>query len=298
MRHTYYQKNWATKTFDVLNLLLMLALIFIMLYPFINQIALSFNDGNDALRGGIYFFPRKFSLNAYELLFSHPKLLRGAGISLLRVVVGTITCLFTTGLLGYIVTIRSFSGRKFLRILFIFTMYLSGGLIPFYLLIVGLGLTNTFTVYWLPTLINTYYMLLMASYMQNLPSSLAESARIDGCFEIGIYIRIIIPIATPVFAAIAVFVTVQHWNSWFDVLIYNPSGTWDTLQIYLRRLLLEVEAISQIKDQQLALSKLRNVSPITYRAATSIIVIVPIVMVYPFLQKFFISGITMGAVKE
>lgn len=276
----------------------MLTFIFFMLYPFINQLALSFNDGTDALRGGIYFFPRKFSLNAYELLFSHPKLLRGVAISVLRVLVGTTTCLFITGLLAYIVTIKFFSGRKFIRILFITTMYLSGGLIPFYLLIVRLGLINTFTVYWLPTLINTYYMLLISSYMQNLPDALAESARIDGCSEIRIYTKIIIPICAPVFAAIAVFVTVQHWNSWFDVLIYNPSGTWDTLQIYLRRLLLEVEAISQIKDQQLALSKLRNVSPLTYRAATSIIVIIPIVMIYPFLQKYFISGITLGAVKE
>ena len=184
-----------------------------------------------------------------------------------------------------------------MRVLYIITLYFSGGLIPFYLLIVTLGLTNTFTVYWLPTLLNAYYMLIIASYMQSLPESLAESARIDGASELAIFTRIFIPISMPVLAAISIFSAVGHWNSWFDVLIYNPSGKWDTLQVYLRRLLLEIEALYKIQDVEMLRKKMMNVSTETYRAATTMVVTLPIVFVYPFLQRYFISGIVIGAVK-
>ena len=298
MARSFYRKSLGSRIFDICNVMAMLLFIFIMVYPFLNQLAISLNEGYDAQRGGIYLFPRVFSTTAYQLLFLHPRLLQGMLISILRVVVGTVTCVFMTGLLSYVVTVRRFSGARFLRLLFIVTMYFSSGLIPFYLLIIRLHLINTFAVYWLPNLFNAYYMLLMASYFQGIPESLGESARIDGSSEFRIYLQITIPIAKPVFAAIAVYVAVFHWNSWFDVLIYNPAGTWDTLQVYLRRLLLEIEALQQIRDQQVLLTRLRNVSTVTYRAATTMLVTVPIVIVYPFLQRYFIKGITLGSVKE
>jgi putative aldouronate transport system permease protein len=275
----------------------MLGFSFIVIYPFYNQLVLSLNDGIDAMRGGLYFFPRKFSIDAYIMLFRNPNIIKGAGISVLRVIVGTGTGLFVTGLLAYIVSVRDFSGRRFMRILFLVTMYFSGGLIPFYLLLSKLGLTNTFTVYWLPGLINAYYMLLIASYIQNLPDSIQEAPRIDGCSEFRIYCQIIIPISLPVFAAIAVYLAVQHWNAWFDVMIYNPSGKFDTLQVYLRRLLLEMDMIQNLQNEQLAQSRFKNIKPITFRAATTIAVTLPILVTYPFLQKYFIGGITIGAVK-
>jgi len=287
----------GSRIFDTFNVVFMLVFTFFMVYPFINLLALSFNDGVDAARGGIYFFPRVFSLDSYQFLFSNEKLYSGLWISLLRVVVGTVTCVFMTGLLAYVVTIRSFSGRKFMRVLFLITMYFGGGLIPTYLLMVQLGLINTFNVYWIPGLLNAYYMLLMASYMQGLPESLFESARIDGASELKIYAKVVIPISMPVFAAIAVFSSVGHWNSWFDVILYNSNGKWDTLQVYLRKLLLEVEALQQIQDVQLAYSKYRNISSSTLRAAVTMVVTLPIICVYPFFQRYFVSGITLGAVK-
>lgn len=299
MHHTkYLRKTVGSRVFDIFNIIFMILFMFIMIYPFYNQFILSLNDGADAARGGIYFFPRKFSTSAYEMLFSNSNLIRGSVISILRVVVGTVTCLLTTGLLAYIVTIKNFSGRKFMRILFIVTMYFGGGLIPFYLLIVKLKMINTFSVYWIPNLINAYYMLLIASYIQNIPDSLVEAARIDGASELKIYIKLIIPLCKPVLAAISVYLAVGHWNSWFDVLIYNPAGKWDTLQVYLRRLLLEVEALEKIRDAQLARTKFRNLSPMTLRAATTMLVTLPILIVYPFFQRYFVGGITIGAVKE
>ncbi|MCQ6560976.1 carbohydrate ABC transporter permease [Paenibacillus mendelii] len=297
MEQSFLKPSLGSKIFDVCNVIFMLIVSSVMIYPFLNLLALSLNDGADAARGGIYLYPRQFSFDSYMLLFQNNNLLSGLGISILRVAVGTSTCVFMTGLLAYIVTIRGFSGRKMLRLLFLFTMYFGGGLIPTYMLMMKLGLINTFQVYWIPSLLNAYYMLIMASYMQNLPESLSESARIDGAGELRIYFGIIIPISLPVFASIAVFSSVGHWNAWFDVILYNSSGNWDTLQVYLRRLLLEVEALQQVADQQLAYSKYRNISPLTLRAATSMVVTLPIIFVYPFFQKYFVGGITLGAVK-
>lgn len=287
----------SQRFFDIINIIILLIFGAMVAYPFLNLLALSLNDGADAARGGIYIFPRKFSLDAYVLLSQNHKLLEGFGWSVLRVIVGTSTCLFVTGLLAYIVSIRHFSGRKFMRILFLVTMYFNGGLIPVYLLMVQLGLTDSFNVYWIPTLISAYFMLLMASYISELPEALFESARLDGATEIAIYIKLVIPMSLPVFAAVFIYAAVGHWNSWFDVVLYNSSGHFDTLQVYLRRLLLEVEASQQIMDQQLIYQKFNSLSPLTLRAATTILVTAPILLVYPFLQKYFIGGLTIGSVK-
>lgn len=297
MDTTFIKPTFGSRLFDYMNVIFMVLFSILMIYPFLNLLAISLNEGADAARGGIYLWPRMFSLDAYEFIFSEKKLYSGFLISVLRVTVGTLSCVLTTGLLAYVVTIKNFSGRKMIRLLFLFTMYFSGGLIPTYLLMVKLGLINTFQVYWIPSLLNAYYMLIMASYMQNLPESLFESARIDGASELRIYFQIVFPISLPVFASIAVFSSVGHWNSWFDVVLYNSSGHWDTLQVYLRKLLLEVEAVNEIQNQQIAYSKFRTLTPATVRAAVTMVVTLPIIFVYPFMQKYFVGGITLGSVK-
>jgi putative aldouronate transport system permease protein len=293
-----YRIGVGGRVFELINGALMVILCVVMLYPFWNQLILSFNQGADAVRGGIYFWPRVFSTQAYEYIITNSQLPRGALISILRVAVGTVTGLVFTGLLSYVVTIRHFSGRRFLRTLYVVTLYFGGGLIPVYLLIVRLHLTNTFTVYWLPNLVDAYYMLIISSFMQSVPESLNESARLDGARELTIFFRIMLPVSTPVFAAIAVFAAVGHWNSWFDVLIYNPSGKWDTLTIYLRKILLQIEQLNKLQVEQARYVKYRSLAPITMRAATTMIVTLPIVFTYPFLQRYFIKGITLGAVKQ
>ncbi|MDU4890323.1 MAG: carbohydrate ABC transporter permease [Clostridium sp.] len=298
MQKRYYKDSIGNKIFDIFNYIFLGLIIFIMLYPFINQLAISLNDSTDAIKGGIYFFPRKFSLDAYKFVFDNPKLLRGAIISVLRVVVGTSTSVLATSLLAYIITIKDFSGKKFMRRIFVFTMFFSGGLIPTYLLFVKLGLTDTFHVYWIPSLFSAYYMLMIASYMQGIPNSLIQSARIDGASELRIYWSIMLPLSIPVIAAICVFTGVGHWNDWFTVSIYNPSGQWDTLQIFLKRMLLEAETLATLQNQQMAASQYATLTPETVRAATTMVVTVPIAIIYPFFQKYFISGITVGAVKE
>jgi len=299
MRQVFYIKRTIAGTiFDILNGIFLSIFVFLMIYPFINLLALSFNDGMDAVRGGIYFWPRKFSLASYEYMLKSPKLVRGTVVSVMRVVVGTITGVMGSALLGYIVSCRHFAGRRFMRILFIITMYFGGGLIPYYLLILKLGLGNTFHVYWVPSIFSAYYMLLISSYIQNLPESLFESARMDGASELRVFLQIVMPLATPVLACIAVYIGVGQWNSWFDVSLFSKDGKWDNLQIILNRLLNQAAALENIMEQQRLSEKMRRITPQTVRAATTMVVTVPIIFIYPFFQKYFISGITLGAVKE
>ena len=294
---TFYKKSLGSKIFDWFNFLFMLMFAFIMIYPFWNQLIVSFNEGVDTMYGNLYFWPRKFTFENYQYVFQRQNLAKGALISVLRCVVATVSSLFCTGLLAYVTTIKAFKGRKFMRIIFIITMYFSGGLIPTYLLYTKLGLMETFTVYWLPGLFGAYNMLLIGSYISGLPESLAESARIDGASELTIYFRIIIPLCKPVFAALAVMIAVGHWNSWFDVLLYNSSGKWDTLQVYLRKILLQAEQAAKLQAEQKMYEAMKNLTTTSIRAATTMVVSLPILFVYPFFQKYFVGGITIGAVK-
>lgn len=298
MKRAFYIKKTVSGTvFNAANGVFLALFTAVMLYPFVNLLALSFNDGMDAVTGGIYVWPRMFSLINYEYIVRDDKLLKGAYVSVMRVLVGTSTALVCNSLLGYVVTCRTFLGRRFMRVVFIITMYFGGGLIPYYLLILKLGLYNTFQVYWIPSLFSAYYMLLLASYMQNLPESMFESARIDGASELRIFSTVALPLSLPVLACIAIFIGVDQWNSWFDVSLFSRNGKWDNLQIILNRLLNQASALRDIAEQQRLLDRMRRLSPVTVRAATTMIVTVPIIFIYPFFQRFFISGITLGAVK-
>ena len=287
----------GSKIFDVFNTLFMLAFAFVMIYPFWNQLVISLNEGSDTVRGGLSFWPRMFTLGNYAYIFQRSNIVRGALISVLRALVGTASCILCTGFLAYVTTIQHFAGRRFMRLIYVITMYFGGGLIPTYLLYTQLGLTETFTVYWLPGLFSAYYMILLASFMSGIPDSLAESARLDGATELKIYFRVILPLCKPVIAAIAVMLAVTHWNSWFDIMLYNSSGNWDTLQVYLRKILLESEQAAKLLNDQKQYEAMRNLTTTSIRAAATMIVTIPIVCVYPFFQKYFVGGMTIGAVK-
>jgi putative aldouronate transport system permease protein len=297
-RPLYMNQSPGGRIFDIFNGVFMALILAVMLYPIWNTMAVSFNDGMDAVRGGVYLWPRKISLASYRLAFRSPNMLRGAAVSVIRTTIGVVTGVLATALLGYIVSCKRFMGRKFMRTVFIITMYFSGGLIPTYLLMIRLGFMNTLAVYWVPSLFSAYYMILASSYIQSIPDSLFESARMDGASEIRILVQFVIPLCLPMLACIAIYIGVGHWNSWFDVNLYSRNGRWDNLQIILYRLITQSNAIAMMTEQMRIYDAMRNIQPLTVRAAVTMIVTIPIIVIYPFFQRYFVSGITLGSVKQ
>lgn len=267
------------------------------LYPIINTIAVSLNDGLDALRGGIYLTPRKFTLENYKAVLTQSTLLHAAFITVSRTVIATLLQVFLTSLLAYILSRKEFLFRKPITLLFIFTMYFNAGMIPNYLLMQRLHLLNTFLVYIIPGLLSAFNMLVIRTYMNGLSDSFVESAQMDGASYLTIFWRIIMPLSKPVLATVALFVAVGQWNSWFDAMLYNGfTQRLSTLQYELMKLLSSVTNQSQSVESMKHSSSM--VTPTSIRAATTIVTMLPIVMLYPFLQKYFIGGLTIGGVKE
>lgn len=287
----------SDKVFDIFKWTFLILFFVATLYPILNTLAVSFNDGLDSLKGGIHLIPRKFTLDNYSSVLSKESLRQGAFITVSRTVIGTISQLFVTALLAYVLSRKEFIFKTPVTLLFIFTMYLNPGLIPGYLWMRRLGFINTFWVYVIPGMLSAFNMLVIRTYMNGLPDSLSESAQIDGAGYFKIFYKIILPLCKPVLATVALFIAVGHWNSWFDAMLYNGfNERLTTLQYELMKLL------SSVTNQGASVEDMKNsggmVTPTSIRAATTIVTALPIVCLYPFLQKYFISGLTIGGVKE
>ncbi len=288
----------SDKVFTVFNTIIMVLFVVITLYPVLNTLAVAFNDGTDALRGGIHIWPRMWTMNNFTTVLQKENLLTGAKISVLRTVLGTLFSLFLNAVLAFIISRKEFVFQRSLSLFWVITMYVNGGLIPVFLLYKALGLTNSFWVYVIPGAISCYNMLVIRTYMNNsIPNSLVESAQIDGAGYTTIFVKIISPLCKPVYATVALFSAVGQWNSWFDAMLYNRmSEKYTTLQYELMKLL------SSVTNQGTSAEAMKNaagaVTPTSVRAAATILTMLPIVCLYPFLQKYFVQGLTLGSVKE
>ncbi len=221
----------------------------------------------------------------------------GAYITVLRTVVGTFLALATNALLAFIVSRKRFLFKSQLSLFWVITMYVNGGLIPTFLLYKNLHLTGTFWVYVIPGTVSAFNMLVLRTYMVGLPDSLEESAQLDGAGYMTIFIKIISPLCKPVYATVALFVAVGQWNSWFDAMLYNRmSDKYTTLQYELMKLLSSVMQQSGSADS--ARNSANSITPASIRAAATIATMLPIVCLYPFLQRYFVTGLTIGGVKE
>lgn len=290
-------KSASEIIWTVIIVVFMTLFLIITLYPIVNTVALSFNDGTDAIRGGIYLWPRKFTWKNYKTVFELEGLQTGAIITVLRTVIGTLSSLFINALLAFVVSRKRFLFQKSLSLFWVITMYVNGGLIPTFILYKSLHLTNSFWVYVIPGMVSAWNMLVMRTYMRGLPESLEESAQLDGAGYWTIFTKIISPLCMPVYATIALFVAVGQWNSWFDVMIYNRlSPQYTTLQYELQKLLSSV--MQQSGSAENAKYGSNTVTPITMRSAASVVTMLPIVCLYPFLQRYFVTGLTIGGVKE
>ncbi|MBB3108064.1 putative aldouronate transport system permease protein [Paenibacillus phyllosphaerae] len=287
------------RIFDACNYVFMIFLIFVTLYPFINMFALSFNDANDSIRGDIYFWPREWTLRNYAYVFNESNVFYATFISAARTIVGTIVSVFCTAMLAYAISRPEYKLKTFISITFIFTMYFSGGLIPNYLLIKELSMLNSFWVYIIPGIIGVFNMIVVRSFIEGLPEGIMESAKMDGAGDLTTFIRIVLPLTMPALATVALFVAVYQWNSWFDVFLYNSSRhDLSTLQYELVKILSTSDTGSSAADQYAdAQGGADIVTPTSVRATMTIVASVPIIMVYPFLQKYFVKGMIVGGVK-
>jgi putative aldouronate transport system permease protein len=292
-----YIKKKRITAFDVFLIVFFTFVIITTLYPFLNVLAISLNDSLDTVRGMNFIIPRKPTLANYEKLFKEQDLLTPFLISVLRTVIGTITNLIATAMLAFVFSRRDFYFNKLLTIVFIITMYVSGGLVPEYLLISRtLKLTNNFLVYIIPGIIWVYNLLLVRSYMDGLPEALQESAKIDGANDFTIFYKIIVPLCKPVLATVALYVAVGQWNSFMDTYFY--ARELPTLQYRLYVILSKTGINLSNMHQADSLETVASITPQSVRMAITVIATVPIVVVYPFLQKYFVGGMTLGAVKN
>ena len=291
-----YKKSAAGVAFDLFNVLFMLLVMFCTVYPFWYVVVGSLNDSTDFLRGGVFFWPRKFSLLNYSEVFGNDSLLNAFGVTIATTAVGVVTHIVFTGIFAYGMAYKNLMGKKVYSIICIIPMFIGGGIIPYYLLLVNLGLTNTFWVYIVPWLFSFWDSLILRMGFQSIPDSLFESARIEGAGEIRIFWKIALPLSLPIFAAIAIFNGVGQWNSYFDSLLYNANTEqFKTLQHLIVEMIKRNEGNSGNIGPGGMPTKVTSES---LQYASIVVATLPIVLIYPFLQKFFVKGVLVGAVKE
>lgn len=296
------KRSLEDRIIDITIYICLLLLAFVTLYPFWNSLVLSFNSGNDTAAGGVTFWPRDFTLENYKYVFKDSRLINAFWITVARTVVGTFLSIMLTSMFAYAMSKRGLIGKKFYMILCVITMYFSGGLIPSYLLIKDLHLMNTFWVMIIPGLVSVWNMIIFRTFFQGIPDGLDESARIDGCNHINTYFRIILPVSGPVIATLSLFTAVGHWNSWFDASIYISNQKLLPLQVILNQTIqsiLSVDASTQVSaTKQEFLLNMQSVTHKSVVMATTMVATIPIVMVYPFVQKYFVKGVLVGSLKE
>ncbi len=286
--------------FPFVNAAGMLLMMFVTLYPVLNTVAISFNDGTDAIRGGIGLLPRIFSLKSYETIFADEIIYNAFFITIARTVIQMMLNVVLTSMLAFALSRREYVLRKFITTAMVITMYVNAGLIPNYLLIQRtLGLGRSFWVYIIPTMFSCFNMIVMRTYILGLPEELVESARIDGAGDFYLFWRIIFPLMLPVVATVALFVAVGAWNSWFDTHLYNAGKVrLHTLQYLLKmKLATTTNSANAAMTTADAASSTTLTTPITIRAAITVVSAAPIMAIYPFLQRYFVTGLSVGSIK-
>ncbi len=279
-----------TTAFDVVNMVLMGLLAFTMVYPMVNLLIVSFSSITDVMAGvSGFLLPSGIDLSAYRYVFKFGNIWTAYGNTLYLTVVGTSINLIMSTLAAYVLAEKTLPGRKYMMTMVIITMFFSGGLIPSFIVNSKLGLVNTLWALMLPGAISTWNMIIMRNFFQGIPPSLKESARIDGAGEMRIMLRIILPLSMPVIATMALFYGVSHWNQYTNAIIYLNNSKLFPLQVIIRQMY--AQSVQPVEGDLIP-------PPVeTVRAATIIVAVVPILLVYPYLQKYFVKGVMVGALK-
>lgn len=288
----HYDKTLGNRMFNLVNYSLLLIIALICVLPFVYVLAVSFTSPSEVAKGGMILFPKEWSLSAYKYIFSTDTLLRSLGVSIYITVVGTIINLIFTALMAYPLAKSKLRGRQTILLAVLFTMLFSGGMIPTYFVVKGLHLTNTLWSLMIPSAISAFNLIVLKNFFQQIPDGLEDSAKIDGCNDMGVLFRIVLPLSMPAMATFALFYSVTHWNQFFNAILYiNDNGKWP-IQVLLREIIMLAQ--SRIGDSGFDEA---DIQPLTIRMAVIVFATLPILLVYPFLQKHFTKGVLLGSVK-
>jgi len=279
----------------IINVLMVL-ICFLALYPVWYTLIISFNDSSDAMRGHIYFLPRKLSFESYKTVFTDKSIVKAFGVTIIRTILGTSVSVFFTSMVAYAFSKKHIMGNKVYMIIGTVTMFFSGGLIPSFILMKNLGLYDNFLVYIIPAMFSFYNMIIFMSFFRGLPAGLEESAKLDGANDFKIFVRIILPLSMPVVATIALFNGVWHWNDYFTGVLYINNANLQPIQTFLYRIVASASASKAVVAMPAGISA-QQVNSTTVRLATMVVTTAPIVCVYPFLQKYFVKGMLVGSIK-
>jgi putative aldouronate transport system permease protein len=294
--------TWGERTPQWIIYALLALLAVSTLYPFIYMTALALNEGMDSVRGGIYLWPRKFTWFNIQTVISNPLVKQAFIITLLRTVIGTVVSVSITGIAAYALSFRKLPGRRALMIYFLIPMLFSGGLIPYFIQLRDMGLLNTFWVYIIPPAVSIWNLIVMRSFFENIPDAILEAAEIDGANALRIFWSVVIPTSMPLIAAITLFTAVAHWNNWFDGAYFVNKLDLKPMQTFLQSMLANADAAENLRAGTAAAAASeaasRAVTPTSLRMAVVIVSTVPVLIIYPLLQRYFVQGVMIGGVKE
>lgn len=281
--------------FDYINYLILICVGIIMLYPFLYVLSVSLSDSTSVMSGSISFYPKNINVEAYKNVMVQEQFWVGYRNTIIYTVLSTILGLAATVMMAYPISKKYLPGRKFFIKLLTITMFLPGGLIPNFLLIKSLGLINTMWAIVLPSALQTYYVIIVRTFFEGIPESLNDAGAIDGLNDIGILTKIYLPLSKPVLATIGLYFAVESWNGWFNAMIYLNEQDKMPVMIFLRNIVNGAEMAAN--NPNLTEGNAETVVSPVMRSATIISVILPIICVYPFVQKYFVKGVMIGSVK-
>ena len=277
-RHKKITRTPGEWVLDIVKVVFLAFVVVVTVYPFWNIFIISINDATDAIRGGLYFLPRKLSLSSYAEILGRSTFLASIKVSVGRTLIGTPIAVLVTAMLAYPLSRKDLVGRKFWNLLFVFTMYFGGGLVPYYMVLKGIHMLNTFWVFIFPMMMSVYNMILIRSYIESMPDSLFEAAKIDGANDLVVFVKMVIP-------------------SWFDAYLYTSDQALKPMQSILVEILNQYQTGASTSQAMSNAKAGVTVTPDSIRMAATMVATLPIIMVYPFVQKYFVKGIMLGAVK-